>query len=418
MTVCFTNSVRCILVKPQGAMERLQSAVLALLITTIIAQKLCAAQDEDMIHYFERRFLILEGRIEKCDQDLRQYVQEFRTLSRKMKSQVRDLSISSATHKSELENLSARVERAEWDIDFVESATSHKPCIEMDQKLVEERLKEEAEEQRNIERKLNSSCNNILFGIKSVKMVKKAGDGHGSWMKDSGNDSHEIYFLNGPKNNVLLKFYNIEDFTDSNYTQRAQNVTLPFSWQGAGQIVYNGFLFFHKEGTGNEIIKYDIQKRNVTDRMLLPGAGQVPVYQLSPFNKIDLAVDEQGIWAIHAMPNMDENIVITKIDYENLSIENVWNTSCSSTNAEAAFVICGTLYVVYNSPSGGRSHIECVYDTLDIVNRFETPTVYFPKRYSSHSIIHYNPRELQLYSWDDGYQIIFNVDLKRKTEHA
>ncbi|XP_078537006.1 olfactomedin-like protein 1 [Lissotriton helveticus] len=399
-------------------MESLRSAFLAVFIITIIAHNLCAAQDDDMIHYIERRFLTLEGRIEKCDQDLRQFVQEFRTLSRKMMSHLRDLSISSATHTSELENLSARVERAEWDIDYVESASSSKPCLEMHHTLVEERLKEEAEEKRNIERKLNSSCSNMLTGIKSVKMVKKAGDTHGSWMKDSGNDSQEIYFLNGPHNNVLLEFPTIDDFTDSNYTQRARNVTLPFSWQGAGQILHKGFLFFHMEGTRNEIIKYDIQKSNVTGRMLLPGAGEVPVYQLSPFNKIDLAADEQGVWAIHAVPSMDENIVITKIDYENLSIEHVWNTSCSSTNAEAAFLICGTLYVVYNSPSGGRSHIECVYDTLDIINRFETSTIYFPKRYSSHSIMHYNPREKQLYSWDDGYQIIYSVDLKRKIEHT
>ncbi|XP_069479689.1 olfactomedin-like protein 1 [Ambystoma mexicanum] len=397
-------------------MELFRSAFFVVFAFGLVGPTPALSQDEDMIHYIERRFLSLEGRLDKCDQDLRQFVQEFRVLSRRISSRLMDLSIISTTHKTELEDLAARVDRAEWDIDYVESVTSSKPCIEMDQKLVEQRLEEEAEERRDLERKLNSSCNSMLAGIKSVKIIKKAGDMHGSWMKDSGNGLQEIYFLNGSSNNMILEFSNIESFTENDYMQKAQNVTLPFSWQGSGQILRNGFLFLHLAGTEHEIIKFDMQKMNVTDRMQLLGAGRMPVYQLSPFNKIDLAVDEQGLWAIHAVPNTDENIVITKIDDEQMSIQQVWNTSCGSKNAEAAFIICGTLYVVYNSASGGRSHIECIYDTLGIIHKLETPTLYFPKRYSSHSIIHYNPKELQLYSWDDGYQIIYNVDLKQKIE--
>lgn len=52
-----------------------------------------------------------------------------------------------------------------------------------------------------------------------------------------------------------------------------------------------------------------------------------------------------------------------------LAVEYTWDTQCRSRDAEGAFLICGTLYVVYNTRSGGRSTIQCLYDIHDTIHR-------------------------------------------------
>lgn len=132
-----------------------------------------------------------------------------------------------------------------------------------------------------------------------------------------------------------------------------------------------------------------------------------------------------------------------------LAVEYTWDTQCKSRDAEGAFLICGTLYVVYNTRYGGRSTVQCLYDIHDTIHRLdyrqthilshickpktslfrftwwniffsvrsicsdESPVIFFPKRYTSHSSIHYHPGDKQLYTWDDGYQTIYTVETQR-----
>lgn len=66
------------------------------------------------------------------------------------------------------------------------------------------------------------------------------------------------------------------------------------------------FVFHH--------IKVDLLNGTVTDSTLLPGAGRLPVYSLNPNTYLDLAVDELGLWVIHADPEYEGNLIITKLD--------------------------------------------------------------------------------------------------------
>ncbi|KAM7164739.1 olfactomedin-like protein 1 [Macrochelys suwanniensis] len=382
--------------------------------TSIVGEAQYVMQDAVLMHYIDRRFQSLERRLEKCNQDTLDYVQEFRYFSRRMISRLEGLKVYKAEFKNEVEHLLTRVERAQRDIDYFKSTRESTACVEVDEDLVEKQLNEDAEEKRKVKLMLNASCDNMLAGIKSLKIVKKTGDMNGSWMTDPGKDHLKIYFLSGSKNNVILEFANIRAFSERNHKLTPRRVNLPSSWQGTGHVIYNGFLFYHRYGSLNEIVKYNIQKRKVTDRMFLPGAGQIPAYELFSDTKIDLAIDEQGLWTIHAEPDTSRNLVITKINHMTMTVEHTWDTSCNSKNAEAAFLICGTLYVVYNSPSGGTSRIECVYDVLDTINTYEIPVLPFPKRQGNHSVIHYNPKEKQLFAWANGSQILYKLQTKQK----
>nr|XP_005491137.1 olfactomedin-like protein 1 [Zonotrichia albicollis] len=371
-------------------------------------------QDAALLSYIDQRFLSLERRLEKCSQDLLEYVDEFRELSKAALARLARLSTDKAELKEEVENLLTRVERAQRDIDYLGSITDSNACVEVHEDLLKQQLLEEAEEKKRLKLMLNASCDHMLAGIRSLKVVKKTGGKHGSWMKDPGKKHAKIYLLSGSVNNVVLEFANIMAFMENNQTLKARRVPLPVPWEGTGHVIYQGFLFYHRHGSLNEIVKFHLQRRSVADQMLLPGAGRVPAYQLSPQTKIDLALDEQGLWALHAEPETGGNIVLTKINPVAMAVEHSWDTPCSSRDAEAAFMACNTLHVVYNSPSGGSSRIQCVYDILGALSAHTNPGLHFPKRQGGHSSVHYNPKEKQLFAWGDGSQIIYKLHTEKK----
>ncbi|NWZ93352.1 OLFL1 protein, partial [Nesospiza acunhae] len=371
-------------------------------------------QDAALLSYIDQRFLSLERRLEKCSQDLLEYVDEFRELSKVALGRLARLSTDKAELKGEVENLLTRVERAQRDIDYFGSLTDSNACVEVHEDLLKQQLLEEAEEKKRLKLMLNASCDHVLAGIRSLKVVKKTGGKHGSWMKDPGKKHAKIYLLSGSVNNVVLEFANIMAFMENNQTLKVRRVPLPVPWEGTGHVIYQGFLFYHRHGSLNEIVKFHLQRRNVADQMLLPGAGRIPAYQLSPQTKIDLALDEQGLWALHAEPETGGNIVLTKINPIAMAVEHSWDTPCSSRDAEAAFMACNTLHVVYNSPSGGSSRIQCVYDVLGALNAHTNPGLHFPKRQGGHSSIHYNPKERHLFAWGDGSQIIYKLHTEQK----
>lgn len=255
----------------------------------------------------------------------------------------------------------------------------------------------------------------MLMGVKSLKIVKKTVDTHGSWMKDAVSNPQKVYFLIGSRNKTVWEFANLRAFMEDSTKPAPRKLTLTHSWQGTGQVIHEGFLFFHNQGTLNEIIKYNLQKRTVEDRMLLPGgAGRALVYQHSASTYIDLAVDEHGLWAIHSGPGVYGHLVLTKIEPGTLGVEHSWDTPCRSQDAEASFLLCGVLYVVYSSGGHGPHRITCVYDPLGAISEDDLPKLFFPRRPRSHSMIHYNPRDKQLYAWNDGNQIIYKLQTKRK----
>ncbi|XP_075402247.1 olfactomedin-like protein 1 [Tenrec ecaudatus] len=391
------------------------SAFLVLFLAAFLPPPRCA-QDPAMVHYIYQRFQVLEQGLEKCTQATRAYIQEFREFSKNISVTLGRCLTYTSEYKSAVDSLATRVERAQREVDYLEYLRESDMCVESEDKTLAETLVREAEEEK-IRSLLNASCNNMLMGIKSLKIVRKTMDMDGSWMKDAASNSAKVYFLIGSRNNTVWEFANIRAFMEDSTKPAPRKLILTLSWQGTGQVIYKGFLFFHNQGTSNEIIKYNLQKRVVEDRMWLPGgAGRSLVYQHSPSTYIDLAVDEHGLWAIHSGPGVYGQLVLTKIEPGSLGVEHSWDTPCRSQDAEASFLMCGVLYVVYRSNGQGPHRITCVYDPLGTVNEEHLPNLFFPKRQRSHSMIHYNPRDKQLYAWNDGNQIIYKLQTKRKLQ--
>ncbi|KAG8507241.1 Olfactomedin-like protein 1 [Galemys pyrenaicus] len=390
------------------------SALLAVFLAAFLPSPLCT-QDPAMVHYIYQRFQVLEQGLERCTQATRAYAQDFREFSKNISVLLGRCQTYTNDYKNAVDHLALRVERAQREIDYLEYLREADACIESEDKTLAEKLLQEAEEEKKIRTLLNASCDNILMEIKSLKIVKRTMDMDGSWMKDVIGNSPKVYFLVGSRNNTVWEFANIRAFMEDSTKPAPRKLILTHSWQGTGQVIYKGFLFFHRQGTPNEIIKYNLQKRTVEDRLLLAGgAGRAPVYQHSRSTYIDLAVDEHGLWAIHSGPGIYSHLVLSKIEPGTLGVEHSWNTPCRSQDAEASFLLCGVLYVVYSTGGHGPHRITCVYDPLGTVSEEDLPNLFFPKRARSHSVIHYNPRDKQLYAWNDGNQIIYKLQTKRK----
>uniref|UniRef100_UPI0037E7C252 olfactomedin-like protein 1 n=1 Tax=Semicossyphus pulcher TaxID=241346 RepID=UPI0037E7C252 len=374
-----------------------------------------SSQDTFILQYLERRLAQMEERLNTCEQNTVSITQKTYDLSSDIRSYVSTLGVLRSEMKSQVDGVSVRVDRVERELEYLENKIPTQSNIEMEEALLEQQIKaaELDQLQKKAKIKVENDCNTALTQIKSLKIVKKAGDTLGSWFKDPSQGSTKVYLLSGIRNSTLLEYASLHSFTERSITPPAKVLQLPFHWQGTGHVVYNGFLYYHKADTPNQILKVDLLNSTVVDSTLLPGAGRLPVYSLNPNTYLDMAVDELGLWVIHADPEYGGNLVISKLDKGTLAVEYTWDTQCRSRDAEGAFLICGTLYVVYNTRYGGRSTIQCLYDIHDTIHSDESPVLFFPKRYTSHSSIHYHPGDKQLYAWDDGYQTIYKVETQR-----
>ncbi|XP_071770974.1 olfactomedin-like protein 3 [Centroberyx gerrardi] len=390
--------------------------LLSLSLTVGSVQSQSSTQDTFIIQYLERRLAQMEERLTRCEQNTVSVTQKIYDLSSEVRGQLSTVTVLRSEVKSQVDGMSMRVDRVERELEYLENKIPAQSNIEMEEALLEQQMKAAELDQlkKKAKIKLENDCSTALSAVKSLKIVKKAGDTYGSWFKDPSEGSAKVYFLSGLRNNTLLEYVSLRSFTEG--TQPAKVVELPFHWQGTGHVVYNRFLYYHRAETPNQILKVDLLNSTVVDSTLLPGAGRLPAYSLNPNTYLDMAVDELGLWVIHADPDYGGNLVITKLDKGSLAVEYTWDTLCKSRDAEGAFLICGTLYVVYNTRYGGRSTIQCLYDIHDTIHSNESPVLFFPKRYTSHSSLHYHPKDKQLYAWDDGYQTIYKVETRRNDQ--
>uniref|UniRef100_A0A8C6S9I5 Olfactomedin like 1 n=1 Tax=Neogobius melanostomus TaxID=47308 RepID=A0A8C6S9I5_9GOBI len=373
--------------------------------------------DNFIIQYLDRRLSQIEERLSHCEQNSISATQKIYELSSDLRGHMSTLSIFRSEVKTHVDSVSTRVERVERELEYLENKIPTQSDIEMEEALLEQQIKDiEHDLKQKAKIKAENDCSTALTHIKSLKIVKKVGDISGSWFKDPSEGSNKVYLMSGIRNNTLLEYVSLKRFTEKAVTPAAKELQLSVHWQGTGQVVYNGFLYLHKADTPNQILKVDLLNGTVVDSTLLPGAGQIPVYSLNPNTYMDFAVDELGLWVIHTDSEYEGNLVITKLDEVSLAVEYAWNTQCKSHDAEGAFFICGTLYVVYNTRYGGRSTVQCLFDIHDTIHSNESPVIFFPKRYTSHSSIHYNPKDKQLYAWDDGYQTIYKVEIQQNEE--
>ncbi|XP_021421735.1 olfactomedin-like protein 3B [Oncorhynchus mykiss] len=375
---------------------------------------------QGLMDYLENRFLAIEDRMLIWHEQSNRYNTELRHFKKQTAEFIKGLNQDHGTLRQDLEGTGVRVDRVEREMDYIETQNPAKPCVNQADRMVDvdlevkERVKERKRggEEDGYSRVLD--CIDIISSIRAMKILKRMGSPKGMWTKDAR--TSKVYVFNGTAEDTVYQFSSVLDFSSYPGVAHSRPIRLPSLWSGTGCAVYNGYAYYVMEGADElQVIKYDLANGTLADSAVFPVevADHRPVYSLNPETAVDLAADEEGLWALYTTRE-SESINLAKMDPDSLDIEQMWDTQCPQENAEAAFVVCGTVYVVYNTRVPSRSRVQCVFDVNDAVTNEEAPLLYFPRRYGLHASLKYNPQEKQIYAWDDGYLILYKLSMTRK----
>nr|XP_020452354.1 adhesion G protein-coupled receptor L2 isoform X14 [Monopterus albus] len=256
-------------------------------------------------------------------------------------------------------------------------------------------------------------CPGTLKAIGDPSFLFEAEQQAGAWCKDPLQASDKIYFMPWTpyRTDTLIEYSSLEDFQNARQTITYK---LPHRVDGTGFVVYDGAVFFNKERTRN-IVKFDLRTRIKSGEAIINNANyhDTSPYKWGGKTDIDLAVDENGLWVIYATEQNNGMMVISQLNPYTLRFEATWDTAYDKRSASNAFMVCGVLYVVRstyedNESEVSKSLIDYIYNTKQ--NRGEYVDIHFPNQYQYIAAVDYNPRDNQLYVWNNFYILRYNLE--------
>ncbi|XP_062336841.1 myocilin-like [Osmerus eperlanus] len=188
-------------------------------------------------------------------------------------------------------------------------------------------------------------------------------------------------------------------------------LVLPEPVESTGATLYRG-SFYYQRRRSRTLLRYDLASESLAARLDLPHAGfhgQHP-YSWGGYTDIDLAVDEQGLWAIYSTSKAKGAIVLSRLDPDSLEVRKTWETNIRKNTVANAFMVCGRLYTVA-SYTALNTTINHVFDTATGEGR--AIAVPFRNRYRYNSMVDYNHAQRKLYAWDNFHMITYDVRLGR-----
>uniref|UniRef100_A0A4W4HK15 Adhesion G protein-coupled receptor L1a n=1 Tax=Electrophorus electricus TaxID=8005 RepID=A0A4W4HK15_ELEEL len=247
-------------------------------------------------------------------------------------------------------------------------------------------------------------CPGTLIHVLEASSVREAEHQSGAWCKDPLQAGDRLYVMPWTpyRTDMLYEYASWEDYRQTRVTTTYK---LPSRVDGTGFVVYDGAVFYNKERTRN-IVKYDLRTRIKSGEAIVTNANyhDTSPYRWGGKSDIDLAVDENGLWVIYATESNNGRLVVSQVNPYTLRFEGTWQTTFEKRMASDAFVACGVLYAVRSvyqdddSEAGGNL-ILYAYDTRR--EREEPVHIPFPNPYQHISSISYNPRDNQLYVWNN-----------------
>ncbi|XP_068455574.1 myocilin-like [Clinocottus analis] len=192
-------------------------------------------------------------------------------------------------------------------------------------------------------------------------------------------------------------------------------LVLPEPMESTGATMYRGSLYYQRKRS-RTLIRYDLASESLATRRELPHAGfhgQHP-YSWGGYTDIDLAADEQGLWAIYSTSKAKGAIVISQLDPKSLEAKRTWETNIRKNTVANAFMVCGRLYTVasYTAPN---TTVNYVFDTATSVGK--AVAVPFKNKYRYNSMVDYNYAQRKLYAWDNFHMVTYDIRLGR-TSHG
>uniref|UniRef100_A0A669CB56 Adhesion G protein-coupled receptor L1 n=1 Tax=Oreochromis niloticus TaxID=8128 RepID=A0A669CB56_ORENI len=254
------------------------------------------------------------------------------------------------------------------------------------------------------EKKTLFVCPGTLLRVQVPSSQQEAEHQAGAWCKDPLQSGDRLYVMPWTpyRTDMLYEYASWEDFKQSRATTTYK---LPNRVDGTGFVVYDGAVFYNKERTRN-IVKYDLRTRIKSGEAIVTNANyhDTSPYRWGGKSDIDLAVDENGLWVIYATESNNGRLVVSQVNPYTLRFEGTWETGFDKRMASNAFMACGVLYAVRSvyqddDSEAGGDLVTYAYNTNRA--REEPVHIAFPNPYQYISSVDYNPRDNQLYVWNN-----------------
>ncbi|KAF4526436.1 hypothetical protein B566_EDAN015068 [Ephemera danica] len=231
---------------------------------------------------------------------------------------------------------------------------------------------------------------------------------YGSWMRDSlprKGVSPDKFWATKDKDPYHL--YEYSNKTTFRQDKPTRNYTLTPGFKGNSHVIYNG-SFYYNQLDQPRIIRYDLVTESIgnsTELPMAPYSGDDHLYT-TDYNYVDFSVDENGLWVVYGLPNNNNNTVVVKMDSYTLKHQYAWNISVNHHKVGEMFIVCGVLYAV-DSVTERDTKIRFALDLyrnklLDLILPFTNP-------FRKTTMISYNARNKELYTWDKGNQLTYPV---------
>ncbi|KAL1005095.1 hypothetical protein UPYG_G00054440 [Umbra pygmaea] len=263
-------------------------------------------------------------------------------------------------------------------------------------------------------------CPGSLLSVLPATSLLEAEHQSGAWCKDPLQAADRLYVMPWTpyRTEVLYEYASWDDYRQNRVTTTYK---LPSRVDGTGFVVYDGAVFYNKERTRN-LVKYDLRTRIKSGEAVVSNANyhDTSPYRWGGKSDIDLAVDENGLWVIYSTEANNGRIVVSQVNPYTLRFEGTWATSFDKRGASNAFMVCGVLYAVRSvfqddegqtDRAGGAG--DMVLYAFDTSRGREVPVqIPFPNPYQYVSSIDYNPRDNQLYVWNNYYVLRYPLQFR------
>ncbi|XP_041752240.1 adhesion G protein-coupled receptor L2 isoform X3 [Coregonus clupeaformis] len=264
-------------------------------------------------------------------------------------------------------------------------------------------------------------CPGTLMEVGEPTFVFEAEQQAGSWCKDPLQAGDKVFFMPWTpyRTDTLIEYTSLEDLKNGRQTTTYK---LPHRVDGTGFVAYDGAIFFNKERTRN-IVKFDLRTRIKSGEAIVANANyhDTSPYRWGGKTDIDLAVDERGLWVIYATEQNNGRIVVSQLNPYTLRFEATWETAYDKRSASNAFMVCGVLHVVRstyeeNESEAAKSHIDYIYNTK--LSQGKYTDILFPNQYQYIAAVDYNPRDNQLYVWNNFYILRYDLEFDAEKDPA
>ena len=89
----------------------------------------------------------------------------------------------------------------------------------------------------------------------------------------------------------------------------------------------------HDRAGTNNIVKYNLQTEREEKQIGLAGPARKTYYQWGGYTQVDLAVDEQGLWALWGYSSNSYKLRVQMIDVYKGTLTHAWHLNTGTTYA-------------------------------------------------------------------------------------